>query len=135
MTSPDGDHAAAEAFFRGHLDGLYQFVHYRVGGRRAVVEDVVQEVFLKFSSGLFINRRKWFVHQQNFGVDRECTGQPDTLAHTTGKFVRVSTHDGCRQADLAEQVGDAILFFGGTGQPMNFQGGGDDSANRLSRVQ
>lgn len=41
-----GDREAAEGLFRGHLDPLYEFVHYRVGRRRTVAEDVVQETFL-----------------------------------------------------------------------------------------
>jgi RNA polymerase sigma-70 factor (ECF subfamily) len=42
----DGDSEAAEAFFRKHLDALYEFVHYRVGSDRALAEDVVQDTFL-----------------------------------------------------------------------------------------
>ena len=42
----DGDEEAAEAFFRRHLDALYEFVHYRVGGDRATAEDVVQDTML-----------------------------------------------------------------------------------------
>jgi len=41
-----GDRAAAESFFRHHLGALYEFVHYRVGGNRAVAEDLVQDTFL-----------------------------------------------------------------------------------------
>lgn len=41
-----GDRGAAEAFFHRHLDSLYEFVHYRVGRRASVAEDVVQETFL-----------------------------------------------------------------------------------------
>jgi len=41
-----GDREAAEGFFRHHLGTLYEFVHYRVGGNRAVAEDVVQDTFL-----------------------------------------------------------------------------------------
>ncbi len=41
-----GDRASAEGFFRGHLGALYEFVHYRVGGNRALAEDVVQDTFL-----------------------------------------------------------------------------------------
>lgn len=41
-----GEPAAAEAFFRRHLEPLYEFVHYRVGGRRAEAEDIVQDTFL-----------------------------------------------------------------------------------------
>lgn len=41
-----GDRAAADGFFARHLDGLYEFVHYRVGGNRVVAEDVVQDTFL-----------------------------------------------------------------------------------------
>ncbi len=41
-----GDRVAAEDLCRRHLDGLYEFVHYRVGGDRATVEDLVQETFL-----------------------------------------------------------------------------------------
>ena len=42
----DGDRQAAEAFYRRHLDALYEFVHYRVGGNRALAEDVVQDTML-----------------------------------------------------------------------------------------
>ena len=41
-----GDREAAEAFFRRHLDALYEFVHYRVGRDRGLTEDVVQETML-----------------------------------------------------------------------------------------
>lgn len=41
-----GDRAAAEGFFRRHLDALFEFVHYRVGGNRSVAEDVVGETML-----------------------------------------------------------------------------------------
>jgi len=41
-----GDRGAAEGFFRHHLGGLYEFVHYRVGGNRSVAEDLVQDTFL-----------------------------------------------------------------------------------------
>ena len=41
-----GDRAAAEDFYRRHLDSLYEFVHYRVGGDRGFAEDVVQDTFL-----------------------------------------------------------------------------------------
>ena len=41
-----GDRLAAEGFFRHHLGTLYEFVHYRVGGNRAVAEDLVQDTFL-----------------------------------------------------------------------------------------
>jgi RNA polymerase sigma-70 factor (ECF subfamily) len=41
-----GDRGAAEGFFRRHLGSLYEFVHYRVGGNRAVAEDLVQDTLL-----------------------------------------------------------------------------------------
>jgi RNA polymerase sigma-70 factor (ECF subfamily) len=41
-----GDRRAAESFFAEHLDALFEFVHYRVGGNRAVTEDVVQDTML-----------------------------------------------------------------------------------------
>lgn len=41
-----GDRAASEEFFRAHLDTLYEFVHYRAGGDRAMAEDIVQETFV-----------------------------------------------------------------------------------------
>jgi RNA polymerase sigma-70 factor (ECF subfamily) len=42
----DGDGEAAEALFQRHLDALYEFVHYRVGGDRSAAEDVVQDTML-----------------------------------------------------------------------------------------
>ena len=42
----DGDGEAAEALFRRHMEALYEFVHYRVGGDRAAAEDVVQDTML-----------------------------------------------------------------------------------------
>jgi RNA polymerase sigma-70 factor (ECF subfamily) len=47
-----GDRGAAERLFRTHVDSLYEFVHYRVGGDRAMVEDVVQDTFLAALEGL-----------------------------------------------------------------------------------
>ena len=41
-----GDREAAGELFERHLDGLYEFVHYRLSGDRALVEDVVQDTFL-----------------------------------------------------------------------------------------
>jgi len=41
-----GAAGAAEAFFRAHVDALYQFVHYRLDGDKSRVEDVVQDTFL-----------------------------------------------------------------------------------------
>ncbi len=41
-----GDRAAAASLFEGHLDGLYEFVHWRLGSDRASAEDVVQDTFL-----------------------------------------------------------------------------------------
>jgi RNA polymerase sigma-70 factor (ECF subfamily) len=41
-----GDRDAAAFLFESNLDGLYEFAHYRIGGDRAAVEDVVQETFL-----------------------------------------------------------------------------------------
>lgn len=41
-----GDARAAAELCRTHLDGLFEFVHFRVGGDRAAVEDIVQDCFL-----------------------------------------------------------------------------------------
>ena len=47
-----GDRAAAEAFFRAHVDAVYEFAHYRLDGDRSAVEDVVQDTFLAALGGL-----------------------------------------------------------------------------------
>ncbi len=41
-----GEPEAAEELFERHLDGLYEFVHYRIGGDRAQAEDVVQDTMM-----------------------------------------------------------------------------------------
>jgi RNA polymerase sigma-70 factor (ECF subfamily) len=41
-----GDRDAAGVLCRRHLEPLYEFVHYRLGGDRSAVEDVVQDTFL-----------------------------------------------------------------------------------------
>ncbi len=41
-----GDRQAATDLFRRHLDGLFEFVYWRVGRDRATAEDVVQDTFL-----------------------------------------------------------------------------------------
>ena len=41
-----GDREAAGVLFGRHLDPLYEFVHYRLGGDRTQTEDVVQDTFL-----------------------------------------------------------------------------------------
>jgi RNA polymerase sigma-70 factor, ECF subfamily len=40
-----GDREAIARFYDAHVDGLYAFVLYRVGGDAALAEDVVQETF------------------------------------------------------------------------------------------
>jgi RNA polymerase sigma-70 factor, ECF subfamily len=47
-----GEPEAAEQLFRRHVDALYEFVHYRLSGDRALVEDVVQDTFLVALEGL-----------------------------------------------------------------------------------
>lgn len=42
----DGDRSAAEALLAAHLDPLYEFVHYRIGGDAERAQDVVQDTFL-----------------------------------------------------------------------------------------
>jgi len=41
-----GDEAAATELFERHVDALYEFVHYRLGGDRGLTEDVVQDTML-----------------------------------------------------------------------------------------
>lgn len=47
-----GDRAAAEHLFEHHLEPLYEFCHYRLGGDRASTEDVVQDTLLTALEGL-----------------------------------------------------------------------------------
>lgn len=47
-----GEGEAAEFLFRREFDALYEFVHYRLGGDRALSEDVVQESFVVALEGL-----------------------------------------------------------------------------------
>lgn len=42
-----GDAGAIGRFYDAHVDGLYAFVYHRVGGDRALAEDVVQETFAR----------------------------------------------------------------------------------------
>jgi len=44
--------AGPEELFRRHVDPLYEFAHYRLGGDRALVEDVVQDTLLVALEGL-----------------------------------------------------------------------------------
>ena len=41
-----GDRGAAEVLLAEHLDPLYRFVHFRLGGNEQRVEDLVQDTFL-----------------------------------------------------------------------------------------
>lgn len=41
-----GDARATSRLLEDHLDGVWEFVHYRVGGDRAAAEDVVQDTFV-----------------------------------------------------------------------------------------
>ncbi len=47
-----GDREAAGQLFQTHFEGLYEFVHYRVGGDRALAEDIVQDTFVVALEGL-----------------------------------------------------------------------------------
>jgi RNA polymerase sigma factor (sigma-70 family) len=43
---------ATERLLESHLDALYAFVHFRLGGRQSEVEDVVQETFAAALAGM-----------------------------------------------------------------------------------
>jgi len=47
-----GEAAAAETLLAEHLDPLYRFVHWRLGGDEHGVEDLVQETFLSALEGM-----------------------------------------------------------------------------------
>ena len=47
-----GDRAAVTAFYREHLDAVYAFVLWRVGGDRADAEDVTQDTFVAALRGV-----------------------------------------------------------------------------------
>jgi RNA polymerase sigma-70 factor (ECF subfamily) len=47
-----GERAAAETLLAEHLDPLYQFVHWRLGGDAHRVEDLVQDTFLAALQGM-----------------------------------------------------------------------------------
>jgi len=47
-----GDRAAAEELLVRHLDPLYEFVHYRVGGDAEAAQEVVQETFVAALQGI-----------------------------------------------------------------------------------
>ena len=47
-----GERAAAEMLLADHLDPVYQFVHFRIGGDVHRVEDLVQDTFLAALQGM-----------------------------------------------------------------------------------
>ena len=47
-----GDRSAAEELLARHLDPLYEFVHYRVGGDAEAAQEVVQETFVAALQGI-----------------------------------------------------------------------------------
>jgi len=47
-----GERGAAERLLAEHVDQVYEFVHYRVGGDVHAAEDVVQETFLAAFEGI-----------------------------------------------------------------------------------
>jgi len=47
-----GEAAAAEALLAEHLDPVYRFVHWRLGGDVHRVEDLVQDTFLSALEGI-----------------------------------------------------------------------------------
>lgn len=47
-----GDRAAAETLLARHLDPLYEFVHYRVGGDAEAAQEVVQETLVAALQGI-----------------------------------------------------------------------------------
>ena len=46
------ERGAADELLERHLNGLYEFVHYRVGGDRHRAEDVVQDTFVAALEGI-----------------------------------------------------------------------------------
>lgn len=63
-----GDREAAQELYARHLDGLYEFVHYRLSGDRTLVEDVVQDTFLVAVESLAAFDRRSSLHTWLCGI-------------------------------------------------------------------
>src|SRR5690606_30728778 len=68
----------------------------------------LQQHVLHFAALERVEGGKGLVHDDHRRVHRQGTGQPDTLLHAAGKFVRVLVREG-RQANLFEHFHGALL--------------------------
>ena len=50
----------------------------------------LEQLFLKLSPRLFVDRRKGLIHQDNIGIDGQGASEPDPLAHAPRELVRVT---------------------------------------------
>lgn len=76
----------------GENDGLLDVVSDDENGARGnfVLEPEFEEFAAERFGGEHIERGKWFVHEENFGLDNESTGDADALLHAAGELLGVS---------------------------------------------
>ena len=55
-----------------------------------LVSQQLEQLFLKLSARLLVDRRKRLIHQDNVGIDGQRASKPDPLAHTARELVRVT---------------------------------------------
>ena len=117
----------------GHVDCLLD----RVGDEdEGLLFDLAQpeQVLLELSPGLFVDGAERLVHQQHVGLDGQCTGEADSLAHAAGELVRILVLE-AGEARPRRCSARAISLPFGLADAAQFQAEGDVAENALPRHQ
>ena len=81
-----------------------------------------------------VQRRNWLVTDDERWLQDQRTGDADTLALATGKFVRIPIDAGRRQADAVDDLGDAAISFRRVRDAVQAQGNVQDAADGVARA-
>ena len=106
----------------GEDDGLFNIVsHDEDGiGRHLLVEPELEQFAAQAFGGKDIESGKWFVHEEDFGLDDQGTGETDALLHSAGKFLGICGFKTVKTYGI-ERAQRAFAAFDG-GRTSRFEG-------------
>src|SRR5216683_301005 len=107
LDDPSGVSAKNENSIR-EIDRFVHVMRHKQGGLGLLCKDV-GDIALQFLARNRVERAEGFVHQQNSGIEDQCSCDPDALLHPSGDLMRIVPSESV-QADKPEHVVNPVLL-------------------------